>query len=55
MTSAPRADGDLHGEVAHAAGGGANRDGLVLGDLQGLDERLPGGEPGQRRAARLRP
>jgi len=38
--------GDLYGEVADASGRGMDEDPLAGADPGGIDQRLPGGEPG---------
>ena len=45
--------GDLDCEVADAAGGRMDEDPVALSHLGGIDQRLPGGEAGEREAARL--
>ena len=45
--------GDLHGEVADPAAGGVDQDPVPLPHLGDVDQRLPGGETGERQAARL--
>ena len=45
--------GDLHGEVAHAAGRRVDQDPLPGADFGGFDQRLVGGERGQRQRAGL--
>ena len=44
---------DLHRQVPDAAGGGEDQDALTRPDVRGLDERLPGREPGERQRAGL--
>ena len=44
--------GDLHGEVADAAGGGVDQHPLPRPDVGGVDQGLPGGERGQRQRGR---
>ena len=45
--------GDLHGEMADAAGRGMDQRALSLLQAADLDEALPGGEAGQRQRACL--
>ena len=45
--------GDLHGEVADSPGGCVDQDPVVLPHVRHVDERLPSGEPGERKAAGL--
>ena len=42
---------DLHRQVPDPAGRGEDEDALTRLDVRGLDERLPGREPGERERA----